>query len=62
MNVFIYPILSCATCMSSKGEAATDAAGMAILFMLIILLGVFGGAFKFMRYLSKCERKAVERR
>ena len=48
--------------MSSRGEAATDAAGAAILFMLIVLIGVFGGVFKFMRYLSKCERKAVERR
>ena len=48
--------------MSSRGEATTDAAGMAILFMLIILIVVFGGIFKFMRYLSQCERKIVERR
>ena len=62
MNILIYPILACATCMSSRGEAATEAAGMAILLMLIILAGVFGGVFKFMRYLSRCERKAVGRR
>ena len=62
MDIFIDPILSCATGKSSRGEAATDAAGAAILFMLIVLIGVFGGVFKFMRYLSKCERKAVERR
>ena len=48
--------------MSSRGEATTEAAGMAILLMLIILAGVFGGIFKFMRYLSRCERKAVGRR
>ena len=48
--------------MSSRGEAVTVAAGVAILFMLIILIGVFGGIFKFMRYLSQCERKAVGRR
>ena len=62
MNILTYPILACATCMSSRGEATTEAAGMAILLMLIILAGVFGGVFKFMRYLSRCERKAVERR
>jgi len=62
MNILTYPILACATCMSSRGEATTEAAGMAILLMLIILAGVFGGIFKFMRYLSRCERKAVERR
>ncbi|NRB44115.1 MAG: hypothetical protein HRU47_04825 [Verrucomicrobiales bacterium] len=62
MNILTYPILACATCMSSRGEATTEAAGMAILLMLIILAGVFGGIFKFMRYLSRCERKAVGRR
>ncbi|MCS5611708.1 MAG: hypothetical protein NZ961_14920 [Candidatus Poribacteria bacterium] len=62
MNILTYPILACATCMSSRGEATTEAAGMAILLMLIILAGVFGGVFKFMRYLSRCERKAVGRR
>jgi sulfur relay (sulfurtransferase) complex TusBCD TusD component (DsrE family) len=62
MNILTCPILSCATCMSSRGEATTDAAGMAILFMLIILIVVFGGIFKFMRYLSQCERKFVGRR
>ena len=62
MNILTYPILAYATCMSSRGEATTEAAGMAILLMLIILAGVFGGIFKFMRYLSRCERKAVGRR
>lgn len=62
MNILTYPILACATCMSSRGEATTEAAGMAILLMLIILAGVFGGVFKFMRYLSRCERKALGRR
>ena len=62
MNILTSSILACATCMSSRGEATTEAAGMAILLMLIILAGVFGGIFKFMRYLSRCERKAVERR
>lgn len=62
MNILTFSILACATCMSSRGEATTEAAGMAILLMLIILAGVFGGIFKFMRYLSRCERKAVGRR
>jgi hypothetical protein len=47
--------------MSGKGEATSYAAGMAILFMLVILLSVFFGIFKFMRYLSKCEKNAGRR-
>ena len=52
-------LLACATCMSGRGEASTDAAGGAIIFMLILLVVVFGGVFQFMRYLSRCERAAI---
>ena len=51
--------LACPTCMPSEGEAGTQAAGMAILFMLLILAIVFGGVFRFMRYLSRCGRSAI---
>jgi len=47
--------------MSGEGETTSYAAGMAILFMLIILFSVFFGIFKFMRYLSKCEKNANRR-
>jgi hypothetical protein len=40
----------------------TNAAGMAILFMLVLLAGVFAGIFKFMRHLSRGERETVGRR
>jgi len=47
--------------MSGEGEITSYAAGMAILFMLIVLLSVFFGIFKFMRYLSNCEKNARRR-
>ena len=52
-------LIACATCMSSRGEASSDAAGVAILLMLVLLTVVFGGVFQFMRYLCRCERGAV---
>lgn len=61
MNSMSTFLLGCFTCMSGKGEATSYAAGMAILFMLVILLSVFFGIFKFMRYLSKCEKNAGRR-
>lgn len=57
----IFLTIGCFTCMSGEGETTSYAAGMAILFMLIILFSVFFGIFKFMRYLSKCEKKAKKR-
>ena len=57
----IFLIIGCFTCMSGEGETPSYAAGMAILFMLIILFSVFFGIFKFMRYLSKCEKNANKR-
>ena len=57
----IFLIIGCFTCMSGEGETTSYAAGMAILFMLIILFSVFFGIFKFMRYLSKCEKNANRR-
>ena len=47
--------------MSGEGEITSYAAGMAILFMLVVLLSVFFGIFKFMRYLAKCEKNARRR-
>lgn len=57
----IFLTIGCFTCMSGEGETTSYAAGMAILFMLIILFSVFFGIFKFMRYLSKCEKNAKKR-
>ena len=62
MNPIIFSILACVTCMSGRGESVTNAAGMAILFMLVLLAGVFAGIFKFMRHLSRGERETVRRR
>ena len=45
--------------MSGRGESVTNAAGMAILFMLVLLAGVFVGIFKFMRHLARGERETV---
>ena len=47
--------LGCFTCMKG-GEEVTNAASMAILFMLVILLCVFFGIFKFIRHLSRLEK------
>ena len=60
MLSYITPkLLSCATCMSGRGEASADASGGAIIFMLAILVLVFGGVFQFMRYLHRCEKNAL---
>jgi sulfur relay (sulfurtransferase) complex TusBCD TusD component (DsrE family) len=59
MSFAISNLLACATCMSGRGEAGTDAAGAAIIFMLLILCVVLGGVIQFMRYLSRCERISV---
>lgn len=52
-------LLACATCMSGRGEAGTDAAGAAIIFMLLLLGVVLGGVIQFMRYLARCEKISV---
>ena len=54
-------IIACVTCMSDRGEAANAASTGAVAFMLVLLLAVFGGVFKFIRYLSRCERAAIGR-
>ena len=61
MHIMTTQLIGCFTCMSGEGEITSYAAGMAILFMLIVLLSVFFGIFKFMRYLSKCEKNARRR-
>ncbi len=52
--------LACATCMSGSSEAEM-AQTMAILFMLVVLAGVFAAIFRFMHYLCRCERNAGRR-
>ncbi len=54
-------LLACVTCMGDRGGATNTATSGAIVFMLVLLGGVFGGVFKFMRYLSRCEREAIQR-
>ena len=55
MNLLNMISLGCFTCMKG-GEDVTNAASMAILFMLVILLCVFFGIFKFIRHLSRLEK------
>ena len=51
--------VACVTCMSNPSSPTTVAGSAAIMFMLVVLLGVFGGVLQFMRYLSRCERDAL---
>jgi len=53
-------LLGCFTCMKG-GEEVTNAASMAILFMLVILMFVFFGIFKFIRHLSRLEKSSGKR-
>ena len=54
-------LLACVTCMGDRGGATNTATSGAVIFMLVVLVGVFGGVFKFMRYLSRCERESIQR-
>lgn len=53
--------LACVTCSADRGDAVNAASSGAILFMLVVLIGVFGGVFQFMRYLSNCEKRLLEK-
>ena len=47
--------LSCATCMGDEGSLINQAAGYAIVLMLVMLCLVLGSLIKFMSYLKKRE-------
>lgn len=53
-------LIACVTCSADRGGAVNAASSGAILFMLVVLVGVFGGVFQFMRYLSKCEKRLID--
>jgi len=50
--------LACVTCMSGNSEAEM-AQTMAIVFLLVLLAGVFGCIFKFITHLKKCGKNAA---
>ena len=50
-------ILACATCMGSASDHATKAAGVSILFLLVVVLLVGGAMVRFFLFLAKCERR-----
>jgi len=54
-------LLACVTCVGDRGGATNTATTGAVIFMLVMLVGVFGGVFKFMCYLSRCERESIQR-
>ena len=54
-------LLACVTCMGDRGAATNAATSGAVIFMLVVLGGVFFGVFRFIRFLSRCEREAIER-
>ena len=53
------PIVACATCMGDAGSLVNQAAGYAIIFMLVMLVIVLGSLFKFMTYLSKQDKNSA---
>ncbi len=52
-------LLACATCTADRGSATNIASTAAIGFMLLLLVVVLGGIIRFMRYLSRCERRGI---
>ena len=57
--MMIQSILACATCMGDEGSLINQAAGYAILFMLVMLCLVLGSLIKFMSYLKKRENGEI---
>lgn len=53
--------LACATCMGDAGSLTNQAAGFAIVFMLVMLSIVLGSLIKFMRHLSKADRGTLKK-
>ncbi len=52
-------VLACATCMGDASDHATQAAGVSILFLLVIVALVLGACTRFFFFLAKCERQAA---
>ena len=52
--------LACATCLVDPTHQVAQAANGAILLMLFILMPLLGGFLAFIRYLRKCEQRALE--
>ncbi len=51
--------LACATCMGNASDHATRAAGVSILFLLIVVVLVGGAMVRFFLFLAKCERRTT---
>ena len=52
-------IYACATCMGNPNDGATQAAGVSILFLLVIIGVVLGAFLKFIYFLAKCEKAST---
>ncbi len=52
--------LACVTCMNGQSEAEM-AQSLAVVFMLLLLGGVFVGIFRFMNHLRSCAKNAGKR-
>ena len=55
-ELFPNGLIACATCMGDAGSLINEAAGYAIVFMLVMLVIVLGSLIKFMSFLSKSDR------
>lgn len=55
----LQPTLACATCMGDASDHATQAAGISILFLLVVITLVGGACARFFLFLAKCERRAT---
>lgn len=53
-------LLACATCMGHVDDPAMKAANMAILFMLVLLIPVFGGFISLIVTLGRREKMALQ--
>ena len=53
--------VACATCMGDAGSLVNQAAGYAIVFMLVMLMIVLGSLVKFMKHLSKADKGTLKK-
>ena len=51
--------LACATCLIDPSHQVAQAANGAILLMLFVPFPLLGGFLAFIRYLRKCEKRAL---
>lgn len=58
MNADFLP-LACSTCANSFQEAGGNAAGWAIMFMLVVVVSVLGGVAFFMTRIARRESAAL---